>query len=414
MANIPRVCIVDRDPDARYRVQGLVQQAGFSVAGQAGLGTEAVALAQELKPDIVLCGAREPMARTVQTVESLVHVLPETPVIVYSESSDLETIRQLMLAGARDFIKAPFSPSELRQSLTAALESEERRRLRDTGAGALGPEGVVITVFGAKGGVGKTTIATNLAVAIARTGQATLLMDTDDTFGDAAPALALTAEYAVTDAIAEQDAASSDAARKLFVQHDSGLNVLAAPANPFAWKGVAGERLQRLIEASARRLDIVVIDTGSTLSDVTLAGLRAASIILWVTTPDYASVRDSLQALQVVRSLNIPDDRIRIILNVSSPEIDVSPAAIEQAMGTPIFWTIPYDRALRRSGQVGQAAVDASPLSPAAHNLVDLARVLTGGPLEAEEARPRRRLFGGLRLRRDKGTRLEVSEEVTP
>ena len=414
MAQIARVCIVDRDPDARYRVQGLIQEAGFSVSGQAGLGTEAVALAKELQPDIVLCGAREPLTRTVQTIESLVHVLPETPIIVYSDSSDLETIRQLMLAGARDFIKAPFGAADLHRSLTATLESEERRRLRDAGTGTLGPEGVIITVFGAKGGVGKTTLATNLAVAVARNGQTTLLIDTDDTFGDAASTLALTAEYSVPDAIEEFDGTNLETSKKLLVHHESGLAVLAAPASPFAWKGVSGERLQHLIKISARSFDVVVVDTASTMSDVTIAGLRAASIILWVTTPDYASVRDSLQALHVIRGLRLAEDRIRVVLNVLSPELDVSPAAVAEALAMPLFWTIPYDRLLRHSGQVGQAAVDANPRSPAARNLLDLARVLTGGPIQPEEAGSRRRIFGGLHFGRPKEPRLEVSEEVTP
>ena len=69
MASIPGVFVVDQDADVRYQVQRLVERADFSFSGQAGLGTEAVALAREAKPDILLCGIREPLARTIQTLE---------------------------------------------------------------------------------------------------------------------------------------------------------------------------------------------------------------------------------------------------------------------------------------------------------------------------------------------------------
>ena len=170
MASVPRVLIVDQDPDARYGARQLVEQAGFQAGGEAGLGTEAVAQASELKPDIVLFGLKEPMARAIQTVEAIVHDLPGTPIITYAESSDLQTVRLAMLAGARDFLQAPLKVDELRRSLSAALESEERRKLRSDDATVLGPRGSIITVFGAKCVAGKTTVATNIAVALAMSG----------------------------------------------------------------------------------------------------------------------------------------------------------------------------------------------------------------------------------------------------
>ncbi len=396
MAKIPAVFVIDQDQDVRYQVQRLVQGAGFSLSGQAGLGTEAVALAKETRPDILLCGVREPLSRALQTVESLLHVLPQTPVIVYSEAADLETVRRVMLAGARDFLQAPFKPDELRRSLTATLESEERRRLREAGNGMLGPEAVVLTVFGAKGGVGKTAIATNLAVAFARAGQTTVLVDADDTFGDAAPSLAMPTDYAVTDMLRELAGSGDDISSKPLTHHDSGLAVLPAPANPFAWKEIPGQRLQRLIQQLGRRFDVVVLDTGSTLSDVTLAALQSASLILWVTTPEYASVRDSLQALQAIQGMKLADDRIRIVLNAVSPELEIRPASVEEVLSTKIFWTIPYDRILRQSTQLGKAVIDANPRSPAARNLIDLARVLTGGPIEPQENGTRRWFLGAI------------------
>lgn len=386
MARTPAVLVIDQDPEVRFQVKRLLAQVPFEFKGDAGLGVEAVVGASEARPDIVLCGLREPVARALETIESLVHALPQTPLIVYAESSDLALVRRAMQAGARDFLLSPFSADELSRSLAEALESEERRRLRDTGAAVSGPHGRLITVFGAKGGVGKTSVATNLAVALSRRcGQATVLIDLDDTFGDAAAALSVTAERTVTEAIRQQDAGDH---KRALAYHASGLAVLAAPQSPLEWRGITGDEVRTLLRTLSREFDCVVVDTASSLGDASIAALQEAGRVLWVSTPEYASVRDSLQAFQAVRSLGAPQDRIGVVLNHTSPETEVAADSIEQALACPIFWTIPYDRRLRHAAQLGEALVEADPASPAAASIADLALVLTGAAPAPVAKRP--------------------------
>ena len=378
MASNPAVLVIDQDPEARFQVGRLVQQADFELSGQAGLGTEAVALASDAGPDIILCGMNEPVVRAAQTIEALVHALPQTPVIAYAGSGDLQLVRKAMRAGARDFLQAPFKPEELGRSLFAALESEERRRLDESSGALLGAAGSIITVSGAKGGVGKTTLATNLAVALAGAGQSAVLVDADDTFGDAADNLALRGERTVTDALRELDTEQPEGVRCFLTYRKDGLAVLPAPTSPFEWRGMPGARLEALLRALARQFDAVVVDTGSTLSEVSMAALDAASAVLWVTTPEYASVHDSLQAFQSLRSVNRLDDRFRVVLNIASPEVEVRPDSIERALGAAIFWTIPYDRVVRRCAQAGQSFVEADQRSPASAGVIELAEALSG------------------------------------
>ena len=392
MATVLTVLIIDQDPEARYQVRQLVEQAGFQVAADTGLGTEAVAQAAELRPEIVLCGLKEPLGRALQTMEAVLHDLPETPLIAYADSNDLAIIRQAMLAGARDFLHAPFRPDDLRRSLTAALESEERRRLRQAGGG-IGPRGTIITSFGAKGGAGKTTISTNLAVALARLGgRSVVLVDADDSFGDVASSLGLSAGRSVTDAVREH--AGGGDVKRFLSHHDSGLAVLPAPASPFDWRGISGDELRQTLAELARQFDVVLVDTASALNGVSIAALEAASLVLWVTTLDYTSAHGSLRALQAIRSVQVPEERIRIVLNVTSAETDVSPASVEEALGLPIFWTVPYDREIRRSSQMGQTVIEAEPGSAAATSLAGLAAVLTGAPLELRKESIIQRIFG--------------------
>jgi pilus assembly protein CpaE len=383
----PRAFVVENDPDVRFQIQRTVQEAGFTDAGGAGLGTEAVAQAMEAAPDVILCGFKEPLQRCIQTAEALGHRLDGIPIVAYSTSDDLQTVRKAMLAGARDFLSAPFRADELRRSLTGILESEERRHLRAAENGTLGPQGAVITIFGAKGGVGKTTVAANLAVALVRrAGQSVTLVDADDTFGDAAAMLALSPERSVTEALGKLDdsnGASDDGLKELLTLHESGLAVLPTPMNPLEWRDASPERLHDLIRRLAKQFDTVLVDTGANLSEVSQAALEAASLVLWITTPEYASVRDSVQALESIERVGLADETIRVVLNLTSPDIEVSPASVEQALGRQIFWTIPYDKRLRRSAQLGQALLDADPKSAAAQNLSDLALLLSGMPRAA-------------------------------
>src|SRR3990172_7398643 len=158
--------------------------------------------------------------------------------------------------------------------------------------------------------------------------------------------------------------------------------------------------MQQLLHRLARQFDVVVVDTGGTLSDVTLGVLESASVVLWLTTPEYASVRDTIQAIHALRSTGLAEDRIRLVLNMTSPELDVRPSSIEDAIGQKIFWTIPYDKLLRRSAQLGQPLVESNPESAAAENLTELALILSGRTIELVVSQNgngglRHKLFGG-------------------
>src|SRR3970040_2986043 len=139
-----------------------------------------------------------------------------------------------MWAGARDFVGAPATPRELEEALAGALESEERRRMRLSGQMLSGGQGTVITVFGPKGGVGKTAIATDLALALAQeTELSVAIVDADTGFGDVAGVLDLKPHRTIADLAKRSDPLSREEVSGYLFPHSSGLLVLAAPAEPF-------------------------------------------------------------------------------------------------------------------------------------------------------------------------------------
>src|SRR2546426_11892064 len=101
MARVPEVMVVDQDPQARYEVKQLAKHAQLTVTGEAAFGTEAVSLAAEVKPDVIICGVSKPPERSFQTMEALLDLLPETPIVAYSWRDDAEAVHRAMMPGER-------------------------------------------------------------------------------------------------------------------------------------------------------------------------------------------------------------------------------------------------------------------------------------------------------------------------
>jgi pilus assembly protein CpaE len=313
-------------------------------------------------------------------VESLVSLLPDTPILIFSESRVIDSARKAMLAGARDFLIRPVRPETLRQSVLKALEAAENRRLVKSGHVAASPtQGTVVTVFGAKGGIGKSTIATNMAVALGKHGSASVvIVDLDNGFGDISGMLNMEPERSLLELVRDIDKVDRDDLRKYLNKHEfSGIDLLSGPSI-LDWRKLAADDVRRVVDLLAQNYDIVVLDTSGILTEVTEMAVEAATIVLWVTTTEYASVRDSIEAMKALNMLSYSQERVRVVMNSISPDDSVRPTVIEQAMGREVFWVIPYDKKVRQGTHLGQPIVITSPASAAAKSLADLAATIGG------------------------------------
>jgi MinD-like ATPase involved in chromosome partitioning or flagellar assembly len=145
------------------------------------------------------------------------------------------------------------------------------------------------------------------------------------------------------------------------------------------WRKLHRDDVRRAIELLARNYDTVVLDTCGTLNELTEMAVEVATIVLWVTTTEYASVKDSLEALRILRMLSFNPERIRVVMNAVSADEGVAPSLVEEALQRDIFWTVPYDKKVRQSAHLGQPAVLTAPNSAAARSLAGLATVIAGG-----------------------------------
>ncbi len=396
MARNPKVIIVDGNLEARSELHKMLALAHVAVLGEAGYGVDAQTLVEDAQPDVALVGVEEPVARGLQTVEALSASYPNLPIVVYSSLADGASVRRAMLAGARDYLTQPLDAETVISSIRMVLDQEEHRQRRLTGevpqmttAG-----GTVITVFGAKGGIGKTTIATNLATALVReTGQTVALVDMDTRFGDVAIMMDVPVDRNIADLTRRLDHVDRSTIKEYLVPHSSGVAILPAPSHPGDWNVVSPDHIEQIVRLLAQTHDFVILDTPGTFNEMVAAALEMATVVLLVTSMDVASIKDTVLALNMLRSWSFPREKVKLAINHANVANSVKEKDVVRTLEYEVFWQIPYDEAVTKSTQLGQPIVLTKPNSRVGANLIDLARVIAG-------ARPRQRSMFERLLRR--------------
>lgn len=385
MADALRVLIADEDLDSRVAARKAVQRANLGLAGESGFGTEAVSLALEARPDAILVSVEEPASRPLQTAEALANALPDTPILIYSSLADVEAVRRGMVFGARDYLVKPLQAARLRDAVMTALLQEERRQMRRAGQVAVGGRGTVITVTGAKGGIGKTVVSVNLAVALRQeTGRSVVLVDADTQFGDVATMLDLSPVVTVADLLRSVDTADRSTVRDFVTTHPVGVDVAAGPHDSEEWTSFDGVALTGAIDLLAQVFEFVVVDTSGSFDAPVRACIEASTLALIVTTGDVSSVRDTAAAFRRLVTWGIDGDRTRMVFNRGARSPGIGSAELKQATGHPVFWEFPYDRGVPLSIQTGQPLMLRPNRTPFAQSMAAMARRIAG----AGDSRP--------------------------
>jgi pilus assembly protein CpaE len=352
---------------------------GFAVMGAAGYGMEAMTLARETQPEVVVVSLEEPMARSLQTVEAVGDILPQVPIIAYSSIGDPSWIRRAMQVGVKDYLVSPLNEEELGRSIHAALAQEERRQQRLAGEVDAQAYGTVVTVFGAKGGIGKTTIATNLATALVqKTDQSVALVDLDTRFGDVAILMDMPTDRSISDLALPEDEIDREAVQSCLYTHSTGVAILPAPIRPSEWHSIHPGHIEKMVSVLAATHDYVILDTPGAFNDIVSRALEMCTILLLTATPDLASLKDTILALEMLRSWSFPAEKVKIVLNHTSDAHGDTRVDIRRVLGKEIFWTIPYDRSISQTTQLGMPIVAAKPKSKASQSFVELAYAIGG------------------------------------
>jgi len=391
-----KVLVVDDNEKVRDRLIEQLRFEDVEVVGESILGAAAYTWAEHLDVDVVLVSIEEPVARALRTVESLAVGARTWPVIGLSSLGDRETMRKAMVAGARDYLAASAPADEIRRAIVSVHQVETARRTALSKGEAATRLGTIVTVFGVKGGIGKSTVSSNMAVSLAQeTKQHVAMLDLDLQFGDAAVMLDIVPSQTIEDAAKEVDRMDPQLISGYLEDHPSRLRLLAAPPTPDGAEQISPEQVGQVLEALASTNDYVVVDTPAQFDPATVVALDLSTIVLVVMVPEVPCVRRTKAALTLMQEWGYSQDKLKLVINRSRKKAEVSIEEIEQVLQYPIYAQIPEDREVAKSISVGTPVAMSGPKTKSGRAILEMGRNLAGLP------EPKRRL--GLFPRRGGG-----------
>jgi pilus assembly protein CpaE len=317
------------------------------VVGSAASGAEAIDMAAKLTPDVVLMDINMPDMDGIAATERMATAAPMTSVIMMSVQGEADYLRRSMLAGAREFLVKPFSSDELNASIRQVYAREREKMSRMTpvvaqpstsGGGSQNEPGQVIAVFSPKGGVGRTTLAVNLAIAAAtELNQKVILIDASFQFGDVGVLLNLNPKNkSIADLLPELETGEAESLDTFMVTHSAGIRVLLAPPSPETAELIRPDAVRKIIERARREADVVIVDCAAFFNDTTLAILDIADTILTMLSLEITSIKNMRLFLEVADQLGYEKNKVRLVLNRGDSALGIRVADVEQSIGRKI------------------------------------------------------------------------------
>ncbi len=341
-----KVVIVDDTEETRNNVKTLLSfEKRIEIIGEAENGEEAIFIVKESRPDIVLMDINMPVMDGIKATEEISMSVPETAVIIMSVQGESEYLRKAMMAGARDFLNKPFSSDDLIMTILKTYDVESQRRQRSNVTKVKEEvKSKIITVFSTKGGVGKTTLASNLAVSLARTTKKRVaLVDLDLQFGDVAIMLNASVKNTISDIIKEINLLDSDVMEDYLVTHFSGVRILPAPIKPEYAEYITASHVEKILNTLKDHYHYIIVDTSASFHETVLQALDMSDRILMLSTLDLPTIKNVKAGLDVMETLHYPKEKINIILNKASEQFGIKYKDFENTLKHKIWAFIPED-----------------------------------------------------------------------
>lgn len=363
------------------------------VAEYAGLDDLRRALDSDQSLDTVLLGPSVDQEAALEVAATYRVKRPEVGVVLVRRRLDTVLLTEAIRAGVREVL----ADRDLTQ-LTGAVQRSRQvtRALLNThseGAGDAEQRAHVITVFSAKGGCGKTTVATNLAAYLARGGKSTVaLVDLDLAFGDVAITMQISPKHSIADALVMGDSVDSTGLMQLMAQHSSGVQVLAAPPDPELAEKFDEGFVSHVLRLLADHYDYVVIDTPPAMDGPVLAAFDASDVVALLTTLDIPSLKNTKLTLETLRKVGYSESKLRLVLNRADAKVGLDPADVDNTLGIEVTGTLPSTRDVPASTNRGEVLAVTNPKHPFSTALAAFADTQMADPDEVVETQtPKRR-----------------------
>lgn len=373
-----------------------------SLSGAVGSDTVVVAdlvalnraLADDPRHDLVVMGPDSEVTAALDFARRERITRPTVGVVLVRRRVDTALLKEALRAGVREVVKL----DDLTGLAEACQESRDiSRQVRgdvvDTAGGSSGRLGSLVTVFSAKGGCGKTTLATNLAASIAKSGRRACLVDLDLAFGDVAIALQLYPTRGMADAAALSGRLDEGAVRALVTPHSDNLDTLLAPVEPGAAESIPAALVASLLQTLKGMYDVVIVDTPPAFNDHVLAAFDTSDEFVLVATLDVPALKNLKLTLEMLELLGYAKDRWRVVLNRADAKVGLSVTDVERTLSAPIAVHVPSSRDVPASINRGVPIVIESAKHPVSVAIRKFAATLGAGSAAIPAQRTESRRF---------------------
>jgi pilus assembly protein CpaE len=389
-APIRTVLVADCPASTALFKAALAEGAAFLLAGVAERAEHGLREVMKARPSLLLASLADPRA-ALELVERIAELYPDTAIFLATEADSPELLKRAMRAGVREVFARPPAPDELAQALRRLV------RQRQQGPAHRRTAGEIIAVFSAKGGLGATFLATNLAVHLARSGEhKAAIVDLNLELGDVSTFLNVRAGHSILDLVSPQTAMDSQLVESTLATHRSGLKLLAQPEDAADADRVTGGEVGQILTRFKTMFEYTVVDTPRRFDERTLEALDLADHILLIAALDLPTIRNARRSVEVFQRLGY-GERLKLIVN--RHRADRTTERMERSFGVPVFWHLPDDYATAISAiNAGVPAAEVGPESELSASIAELADALSGQH-EIRFRRPRPQAATGL-LRR--------------
>jgi pilus assembly protein CpaE len=390
MRDVIRVVLIDPSEESRQTLQRLLGSLGSVWLAEVFPNYKVVASRiVEIAPDLCLVALDSEPGQAVELIGSLVQANPTAVVLPASASCDHNLILKAIRAGAREFLTLPTEASELQEVITRLF----RGRGDSPTSAVKGPQ--IITVTGAAGGVGCTSLAVNLATSMAGSREfETILLDFDLMFGSVDACLDIIPDNTLINVVQSFDRLDLTLLKRSMTRHGSGLYVLPHPVALEDAAKIDPETLKRLLGLLKAAFPCLVIDTSKGLQPSDFVAFEMADVILIVIVLDLTCLRNTSRLLNLFKQFDGMIDRVKLVVNrAGSVETEISLKKAEETLKMPITWQVPVAVKPFQNARIRGVPISEVASGSRSHQaILEIARALSPAS-SGESAKPKKGLF---------------------
>lgn len=388
-ANVSLVIVCGAVEDRVNLKKAFLVEQDFEVVGEADNAEEGLKLAKEHNPTIVVLDSELAGAVTdgLALAEQISVQVPRTDLVMIStEGTDGLFLRKAMLAGVRQVIPKPYDAGDLVEIVKLVADIADKKR--EAMAAIMGAKeeevltSKMVTIFSTKGGVGRTLLAINLAIAIRRmTGKKVALVDLDLQFGDVAIMMHLQPKHTIA-ALAREVADSGQMEDDLVTAHltlheGSGVQVMTAPVRPDEADLIKGPHVDQILRKLKEKFHYIVVDTPSHLSDTVLTSLELSDLVLLLLTMELPTIKDGKLMLEIMQTFGYTAEKVKVVMNRESAGGSFKKKDVEDTLEAEVIATIPSEgQVVMPSVNEGEPFMLRSPDSVISKAIMDMVKMI--------------------------------------